>query len=24
VVFWVDSVMNSHRYPKKTVEKPSF
>ncbi len=24
VVFWVDSVMNSHRYPKKTVKKPSF
>jgi hypothetical protein len=24
VVFWVDSVRDSHRYPKKTVEKPSF
>ncbi len=22
VVFWVDSVMDSHSYPKKTVEKP--
>ncbi len=21
VLFWVDFVMNSHRYPKKTVEK---
>ncbi len=24
LVFWVDFVMNSHRYPKKTGEKPSF
>ncbi len=24
VVFWVDFVMDWHRYPKKTVEKPSF
>ncbi len=24
VVFWVDSIMDWYRYPKKTVKKPSF